>query len=223
MTVDDVTLAQLIKDKSAWVKYPQRMLWWRAATAAVDDWFPEVAFGLYTPDEIGAAVDADGHVIDVDSVEMPEGYEAEKVELLDESDVAEFKQRGNALSGDARVELKRQMIERELPVVEQVPAKKRGALFGLLESIEKRFADDSNIEDAVVVEDEPTPAVVEPASSDERTCKLCDTALADRPIRKLDGEFVHRSCYKKLAEAPTMCPECNLIERHSDDCSQRPM
>lgn len=60
--------------KDNWKTYPQRMLLWRAKGYLTDDLFPEAAMGLYTPDELGAVTDADGHVIDVDSVEMPPGF-----------------------------------------------------------------------------------------------------------------------------------------------------
>lgn len=51
------------KDKSAWKTYPERMLSWRACGYLLDDVFSEVGTGLYSPDELGAAVDADGQVI----------------------------------------------------------------------------------------------------------------------------------------------------------------
>lgn len=57
-----ITLA----DKSTWKQYPQRMVSWRALGYLLDDVFPEVGTGLYSPDEMGAVTDEDGvPVIDV--------------------------------------------------------------------------------------------------------------------------------------------------------------
>lgn len=58
----NITLAE----KSTWQQYPQRMLSWRALGYLLDDVFPEVGTGLYSPDELGAVTDEDGvPVIDV--------------------------------------------------------------------------------------------------------------------------------------------------------------
>lgn len=55
--------------------YPKRMLWWRASGFAVDDYFPEAGLGLYTAEELGSVVDADGRPIDPSTVALPPGYE----------------------------------------------------------------------------------------------------------------------------------------------------
>lgn len=54
--------------------YPKRMLWWRAAGYCSADLFPEASIGMYSPEELGAVVDADGRPIDPGSVEVPDGY-----------------------------------------------------------------------------------------------------------------------------------------------------
>jgi hypothetical protein len=52
--------------KDNWQNYPQRMMSWRALGYLLDDVFPEVGTGLYSPDELGAVTDADGEpVLDV--------------------------------------------------------------------------------------------------------------------------------------------------------------
>lgn len=61
----DGTLA----DKDNWKHYPQRMVSWRALGYLLDDAFPEVGCGLYSPDELGAVTDEQGEPITVDSVE----------------------------------------------------------------------------------------------------------------------------------------------------------
>lgn len=59
-----------LADKDNWKNYPERMLSWRSLGYLLDDAFPEIGTGLYTPDEIGAITDEDGlPVIDVDSTE----------------------------------------------------------------------------------------------------------------------------------------------------------
>lgn len=60
-----------------YITYPKRMLWWRASGFCVDDYFPEAGLGLYTAEELGATVDENGRAIDVESVELPPGYEAD--------------------------------------------------------------------------------------------------------------------------------------------------
>lgn len=54
--------------------YPKRMLWWRAAGFAAQDYFPEAGLGLYSPEALGAIVDETGRPIDPTQVELPEGY-----------------------------------------------------------------------------------------------------------------------------------------------------
>lgn len=61
-----------------YINYPKRMLWWRASGFCADDWFPEAGLGLYTAEELGALVDADGRAIDATAVEVPPGYEPTK-------------------------------------------------------------------------------------------------------------------------------------------------
>lgn len=60
--------------KDNWRKFGARMLSWRAVGYLLDDRFPEVGQGLYSPDELGAITDEEGNpVIDVASVEAPAG------------------------------------------------------------------------------------------------------------------------------------------------------
>lgn len=63
---------EYLADKSNWKNYGPRMLSWRSLGYLLDDAFPEVGTGLYSPDELGAVTDEDGlPVIDVDSTEAP--------------------------------------------------------------------------------------------------------------------------------------------------------
>lgn len=72
--------------RQGWRTYPRRMLWWRAAGFAADDYFPEAGLGLYTAEELGAVVDEDGRPIDPADVELPQGYEP-KAKAADPSKV----------------------------------------------------------------------------------------------------------------------------------------
>lgn len=58
-----------------YITYPERMMWWRCAGFAADDYFPEAGLGLYSPEELGAVVDEEGRPIDPTTVELPEGYQ----------------------------------------------------------------------------------------------------------------------------------------------------
>jgi hypothetical protein len=68
------------KCRQGWRTYPKRMLWWRAAGYAATDYFPEASIGLYSPEELGAVVDAEGRPIDPSTVELPDGYEPKAIE-----------------------------------------------------------------------------------------------------------------------------------------------
>lgn len=112
-----------LAEKDNWKNYPKRMLSWRALGYLLDDTFPEVGTGLYSPDEMGAMTDEEGHVIDVASTEAlpgtkaPRGHgpqpPAEGDQLWSEIDLAEFEalhlrvQRLVATAPDAAAELSR--------------------------------------------------------------------------------------------------------------------
>lgn len=66
------------KCKDNWKNYPQDMLYARASSAAQRRYYAGATAGLYDPDEIGAVVDAQGNIIDLDSVELPPGYDAKR-------------------------------------------------------------------------------------------------------------------------------------------------
>lgn len=75
---DGKTLA----DKDSWKNYPRAMLWARAVTTLVTQWFPEVTLGIsYTPDELDPSIEqvpaeievATGEVIEVATGEVVEG------------------------------------------------------------------------------------------------------------------------------------------------------
>lgn len=60
-----------LSNKDNWKNYPDRMLSWRALGYLLDDAFPEIGTGLYSPDELGAITDEEGEpIIDVNSTEV---------------------------------------------------------------------------------------------------------------------------------------------------------
>ena len=92
-TIEDARNAKLLgKDGSGWSKYPKSMLVARATSIAVRDECPDVMFGVvYTPEELGAVVDADGEPT-VDSAgnlvvdgEAVEGLSDEQVQAISQS------------------------------------------------------------------------------------------------------------------------------------------
>jgi len=60
----DAQRAGVVKDKSAWEKYPANMLRWRAVGYCADVVFPDVLGGLMRPEELGAEVNAEGAPIE---------------------------------------------------------------------------------------------------------------------------------------------------------------
>lgn len=75
-TMADAKRADLIKQKSAWEKYPENMCLWRAVGFAADVAAPDIIGGMKTADQYGADINAAGDVIpgqwsDVADDELP--------------------------------------------------------------------------------------------------------------------------------------------------------
>lgn len=109
-----------------WEQYPQAMCWWRAVAMLARALFSDVTLGMsYTPEELGATVDADGEVIDepaaipAASQEGPFVISAENAEALRERcaekglDVA----RVVVLGTDGRTGDPDQIYRHEIPAV----------------------------------------------------------------------------------------------------------
>ena len=71
-SMTDAQRAGVVKDKSAWEKYPANMLRWRAVGYCADVVFPDVLGGLMRPEELGAEVDAEGQPIEAPAWHMVE-------------------------------------------------------------------------------------------------------------------------------------------------------
>lgn len=63
-TIDDAKRAGLVKDGSGWQKYQANMLRWITVGFCADVVFPDVIGGMKRADESGAAISADGEVLD---------------------------------------------------------------------------------------------------------------------------------------------------------------
>lgn len=74
-TLQDAQTAQLT-GKDTWKKHPREMLMWRAISSVARMAFPASISGMYTPEELGAVVDVEGHVVDeaepVTTVRIPD-------------------------------------------------------------------------------------------------------------------------------------------------------
>jgi len=105
--------------------YPKRMLWWRASGFAADDYFPEAGLGLYSAEALGASIGPDGRPIDVESVELPPGYEPQAIgsgrngtappaeRMADPDELWELQARMHALPEGHLGELKAQWMKEE--------------------------------------------------------------------------------------------------------------
>jgi hypothetical protein len=117
------------------------MLWWRAAGYCAADFFPEAGLGLYSADELGGMTDADGNVMELDSVEVPPGYGPEPVELMDSDDIEPYRLRVNGLPPPGIAAFKRSLDSQGIGVrnfPSQVPVKKAPVLRAIVEQIERR-------------------------------------------------------------------------------------
>lgn len=154
----DHAAGQTCKCKANWKMYPERMVSWRALGYLLDDVFPEVATGIYSPDELGGMTDEQGNFIDVASTEplpgtsAPRGHNQPPPPLLIDSDAdahAELVRRLDAIkaAGDEpRDALKLLWQERDdndvprLPPIAQLPARQHSRAKALVASIEQRIS-----------------------------------------------------------------------------------
>lgn len=155
----------------------------------VDDWFPSVALGLYSPDELGGMIGEDGEVLDLDSVETPAGMTRkqqrrsgpragsdEPPEMFSPEDAAAFRARTATWPGAARAELVRLLGEAgyarsDFP--EKIPARRIRSVTAMVDGVERRAA-------AGEWGDWSVPAAGEPDDGITEAEILCDTC-AENP------------------------------------------
>lgn len=114
------------KCRQGYKTWPQRMLWWRAAGWAADDFFPEASLGLYSPEEMGAITDDDGNPIDPGTAPLPPGFEQQAIDSgvddppNDPADTALMRATIAALPPDAQADLKSRWAERNIAPLAQL-------------------------------------------------------------------------------------------------------
>lgn len=88
-TIEDAQRAELVGKGGPWKQYPKAMLWARAMSQGARAFTPEVFNGsVYTPDELGATVNAEGDVIDIGTGEVIEERTSELEAFVPLSDQA---------------------------------------------------------------------------------------------------------------------------------------
>jgi len=143
---------KILAEKLNWKNYPKRMLSWRAAGYLLDDIFPEIGTGLYTPDEMGAVTNEEGDPIEVSAVETPRGMrsarggqgqgggQASEVEPPDEETAAELAARLEAVKAVpvAHDELKAWWAERQLPPARALSKRQAATVLARLNALETK-------------------------------------------------------------------------------------
>lgn len=84
-TLADAKQAGLDKAGSGWAKYPRNMCLWRAVGFAADVAAPDIIGGMKTADQYGAAITAEGDVIQGQWVDSEDGIGIIPSDIADES------------------------------------------------------------------------------------------------------------------------------------------
>lgn len=167
--------------KDNWKRYPKRMVSWRALGYLLDDEYPEIGTGLYSPDELGAVTDADGEPIEVAAVESLPGMRGGARqdggqggdEAADPAKVAELKARLAVVKGNdaAHEELKTWWVSQELPPVDRLPARKVPLVEARLAHVEGQYGIERPPAgaDAPAADGEPASAPAEPDGPTEES------------------------------------------------------
>lgn len=155
--------------RGGWLKYPRRMLWWRACGYCVDDYFPEAGLGLYTAEELGAEVDEDGRPIDPTTVPLPEGYEPEPAVIAAAPDLIDgLKRRIAGLTDESRELLRGQWKEADLPPVTHLS--------------QRRFPDADQLVQALVIAEHKAASVVDADEVAEAFGAVVETPVGSVPV-----------------------------------------
>lgn len=203
-----------LNEKSTWKSYPERMLSWRALGYLLDDVFPEVGTGLYSPDEMGAVTDEEGNpVIDVTGGEPLAGHRAprgrqsqqareaaaEQNALLSDSEREALRARIYALPDAARAELLRLWTEvpegsehPRLRALDHMLARELKVADALIKSIEARAAKGEWGEWSPPEPDGDDGGAESPAEGDEdEGGEAGDSEPVDQPPAAPAGEAGH--------------------------------
>lgn len=156
-TLQDAQRAGLA-NKGTWKQYPQMMCYWRAVGLLCRALFSDVTLGLYSVEELGADIDADGEVIDAGEVTVEPAEPAEPMPLSEDA-LARFREACEAHGLDPHSVIMRAWPDRdpaEALTDEHLP-RMRAAFKAMVEErseIDEPAGDDEIVE-AEVVEDEP--------------------------------------------------------------------
>lgn len=175
--------------KTNWKTYPARMLSWRAAGYLLDDVFPEVGTGLYSPDELGAVTDAEGEPIEVKASEPLPGMKggraggrgsaaSDEPERITPEEARDLRARTEISKAhpEARQDLGAWWAERGFPKIEELHVGQVKILEAKLSQLEGRYgleakpagADEAAAQQAApespAAAEEPQAAAEEPAA-----------------------------------------------------------
>lgn len=216
---------QTLDQKDNWQNYPKRMLSWRALGYLLDDVFPEVGTGLYSPDEMGAMTDEDGQVIDVQVADPLPGTKAPRNhgpreadpgdQSLAEADAdahTELGRRLAAITGEAREALVALWTKHNdegrpaLPTFATLRVRDLVKAKAMVDSIERqlaagKFGEGAKAEwEAMTAPDDDEPTGGEPvAAPDPEPSPEGDGAADPDPEPVVEGE----------AELGPVCEACN--------------
>lgn len=192
--------------RGGWLKYPKRMLWWRACGYCVDDYFPEAGLGLYTAEELGSEVDENGRPIDPTTVALPEGYEPEPtaplVRFATNAMVATLTRQIEGLSDEDRAALRDQWKENNLPKLDQLSLNQFGSADKLVQAFVIAAHEALNVatvtdvaESSKASDETPLEAAVSPPtpSGVGTLPKAVMDALTAVPVEALDRSIVGAS------------------------------
>lgn len=158
--------------KTNWKTYPARMLSWRAAGYLLDDVFPEVGTGLYSPDELGAVTDAEGEPIEVRASEPLPGMRggqrgggqraaADEPQPIDAEAASELRERCGRVKAhaEAKGDLAAWWSERGFPKIEELTDGQAKVLEAKLSQLEGRFSIAAPVAgaDEAAAQQEPAP------------------------------------------------------------------
>lgn len=125
-TMEDAKEAQLLSNPS-WKKYPKAMLWSRAVTAGLRIVCPEALIGAsHTPEELGATVDEDGHVIETTST--PVSVDETTEETTEENEIKK-EPKFHIISAEEKAKIvAAEAMEKSILIKEMIELKKELAI-----------------------------------------------------------------------------------------------
>lgn len=196
-----------LADKNNWRNYPDRMCSWRSLGYLMDDAFPEVGTGLYSPDEMGAVTDEEGlPVIDLDQTTPLVGQRHKRGQRggrarndqgaetpANPADLIDLGKRIGVLPAAAVVVLKELWKAKELPSLADLLHRHTVIAKALVESIEKRarkgewgeWAPPSTQDAHVAPDAPPAPSGDDPAP-DATEAATGDPGVPDAPSADVD-------------------------------------